>query len=178
MAWRFWPVVDLILVATFETEVRSEGSALSLQARSQPDYKERPIEDAAPGKAHGTALIGLDLYKPPYLTIGMRLHGSCIRQPRACLRSKSTAWPLSTMVVPSDSTKIMLVSTKIALSHIAERDSNAPKGPRQDRGVKSKLCWCGTTTKASSLRNFVSAKNRYRHLIMRLVYAGINRSPN
>ena len=28
MAWRFWPVVDLILVATFETEVRSEDFRL------------------------------------------------------------------------------------------------------------------------------------------------------
>lgn len=42
MAWRFWPVVDLILVATFETEVRSEGSRLCEQgakASARGNYK-------------------------------------------------------------------------------------------------------------------------------------------
>ena len=60
MAWRFWPVVDLILVATFETEVLEVRSEVNLISPVRP-------EDLT---IRGTALIGLDLD----LTIGMRLH--------------------------------------------------------------------------------------------------------
>ena len=104
MAWRFWPVVDFILVATFETEVRSEGSRLCEQgakASARGNYKlavnlislcikngqlkTRPLAKLI--TTVGPRSLALIATSPPP-SIGMRLHMDLAYDSRALVLAK------------------------------------------------------------------------------------------
>ena len=120
MAWRFQPVVGLILVATFATEVRSEDALSDLN-----------------------------------LTIGMRLHIDLAYASRALVFAKIEKFGFGHYRLrschPIQRKLCQSLLQSRSLAYRQEKLPTRPKGPRQGRGIKPKLCWCDTIQPRHSL---------------------------